>query len=103
MKAGFGIVNTHIHDAIMSGTGTLVALDQKGNTSTQIIEEKSAQYFSFNKSKLSRQSYPGSIMGGMALIRQVHHDADWYSKGNIEAKDLSIEAFLANKNRLKYF
>ena len=103
LKAGFGIVNTHIHDAIMSGTGTLVALDQKGNAATQIIEEKSAQYFSFNKSKLSRQSYPGSIMGGMALIRQVHHDADWYSKGNIEAKDLSIEAFLANKNRLNIF
>jgi len=103
LKAGFGIVNTHMHDAVMSGTGTLVALDQKGNAATQIIEEKSAQYFSFNKSKLSRQSYPSSIMGGMALIRQVHHDADWYSKGNIETKDLSIEAFLANKNRLHIF
>jgi len=103
LKAGFGIINTHIHDGIMSGTGTLVALDQKGNAATQIIEEKSAQYFSFNKSKLSRQSYPGSIMGGMALIRQVHHDADWYNKGNIEIKDLSIEAFLANKNKLNIF
>ena len=103
LKAGFGIVNTHIQDAIMSGTGTLVALDQKGTAATQIIEEKSAQYFSFNKSKLSRQSYPGSIMGGMALIRQVHHDADWYSKGNIQTKDLSIEAFLTNKNRLNIF
>lgn len=103
LKVGFGIVNTHVHDAIMSGTGTLVALDQKGTAATRIIEEKSAQYFSFNKSKLSRQSYPGSIMGGMALIRQVHHDAEWYSKGNIETQDLSIEAFLANKNRLNIF
>ena len=103
LKAGFGIVNTHLQDAIISGTGTLVALDQNGTASTQIIEEKSAQYFSFEKSKLSKQSYPGSIMGGMALIRQVHHDADWYSRGNIEAKDLSIEAFLANKNKLQIF
>jgi len=39
----------------------------------------------------------------MALIRQVHHDADWYNKGNIEIKDLSIEAFLANKNKLNIF
>jgi len=103
LKAGFGIVNTHIQDAIISGTGTLVALDQNGNTATQIIEEKSAQYFSFNKSKLSKQSYPSSIMGSMALIRQVHHDANWYKEGNIETTDLALEAFIANKNRLQIF
>ena len=103
LKSGFGIVNTHIEDAVLQGTGTLVALDQKGSLASQIIEEKSAQYFSFSKSKLSNQSYPSSIMGGMALIRQLHHDADWYSKGNIDIKDMSIEAFIKNKNQLQIF
>mgnify|MGYP000303652648 CR=1 FL=1 len=95
LKAGFGIVNTHLHDGIISGTGTLVALDQDGNTATRIINKASAQYLSFNKSKLSHQSYPGSIMGSMALLRQVKHDADWYKQGHIDVKDLSLEAYIA--------
>ena len=103
LEAGFGVVNTHIHDGIISGTGTLVALNQDGHTATQIINETSAQYLSFDKSKLSHQSYPGSIMGSMALLRQVHHDADWYSKGNIDVKDLSLEAYLKQKNQLQIF
>jgi imidazolonepropionase-like amidohydrolase len=103
LKAGFGVVNTHIHDGIISGTGTLVALNQDGHTASQIIKETSAQYLSFDKSKLSHQSYPGSIMGSMALLRQVNHDADWYSKGNIDVKDLSLEAYLAQKNQLQIF
>ena len=103
LEAGFGVVNTHVHDGIISGTGTLVALNQDGHTATQIINETSAQYLSFDKSKLSHQSYPGSIMGSMALLRQVHHDADWYSKGNIDVKDLSLEAYLKQKNQLQIF
>ncbi len=103
LKAGFGIVNTHIEDGIVQGTGTLIALNDSGNLSSQIIEEKSTQYFSFNKSKLSNQSYPSSIMGGMALIRQLQHDAIWYSKGNIDNKDLSIEAYIKNKNQPQIF
>jgi imidazolonepropionase-like amidohydrolase len=103
LKAGFGIVNTHVHDGVISGTGTLVALNQNGHTATQIIEENSAQYLSFDKSKLSHQSYPGSIMGSLALLRQVHYDADWYSKGNIEIKDLSLEAYLNQKKQLQIF
>lgn len=103
LKAGFGVVNTHIHDGIISGTGTLVALNQDGHTASQIIKETSAQYLSFDKSKLSHQSYPGSIMGSMALLRQVNHDADWYSKGNIDVKDLSLEAYLAQKKQLQIF
>ena len=103
LKAGFGVVNTHVSDGIISGTGTLVALDQNGNTATQIIDEQSAQYLSFSKSKLSNQSYPSSIMGGMALIRQVHHDANWYAKGHVSTKDLSLEAFINNQREVQIF
>ncbi len=96
-KAGFGTVNAHIEDGIARGTGVLVALNDEASEAQRILSDKSAQYFSFSKSVTSPQSYPGSLMGAMALMRQVYHDMDWYSKGNIDTKDRSLEAMIANK------
>ncbi|WP_431135053.1 amidohydrolase family protein [Psychroserpens mesophilus] len=103
LNAGFGVVNTHIQDGIVRGTGTLVALNTEGGNDMAIIEQNSGQYFSFSKSVTSRQSYPGSIMGSMALLRQLYIDADWYAKGNSKTKDLSIEALNKNKNLVQIF
>ena len=103
IKAGFGVVATHQHDGIARGTGVLVALNPKGNRADRILEERVAQYFSFDKSNLSRQSYPSSKMGGTALLRQLHHDLDWYEKGNISSKDLSLEALTRNKTLPQFF
>ncbi|MCW8980891.1 MAG: amidohydrolase family protein, partial [Altibacter sp.] len=50
-----------------------------------------------------RQSYPGSLMGSMALLRQMYYDADWYSKGNAPTKDRSLEALIENKNLVSIF
>ena len=100
-KAGFGVVNTHINDGIIKGTGTLVSLQNSGNDATRILDETLGQYLGTKKSKSSRQSYPSSLMGTMALLRQVNHDADWYNKGNIKVKDRSLEAFIANKNEIQ--
>jgi len=97
-KVGFGVVNTHIQDGIARGSGALIALNGKGNNSNRIIDDRSAQYFSLSKSVTSRQSYPGSIMGSMALLRQVKHDADWYVGGHSNVTDRSLEAYIANKN-----
>jgi len=99
LQHGFGVVNTHLADGIVRGTGTLVALDVNGNDSKRILANQSLQYLSFSKSVQSRQSYPTSIMGGMALLRQLYHDADWYSKGNVNSTDRTIEAFNANRNK----
>ena len=33
LEAGFGVVNTHLQDGIVRGTGALIALDSKGNNS----------------------------------------------------------------------
>lgn len=96
-KAGFGVVNTHIMDGIARGTGVLVALNDDDGDATRIIEDASGQYFSFSKSVASRQSYPGSLMGAMALLRQMYHDADWYAKGNVTTKDRSLEALIKNR------
>jgi hypothetical protein len=79
LKAGFGAVNTHIQDGIVRGTGSLVTLNSNDGNEHRIISENSGQYLSFSKSVLSNQSYPSSIMGSMALLRQLYIDADWYA------------------------
>ena len=102
-KAGFGVVNTHIMDGIARGTGVLVALNDEEGDATRIIEDASGQYFSFSKSVASRQSYPGSLMGSMAMLRQMYYDADWYAKGNVATKDRSLEALIENRNLTSFF
>ncbi len=102
-KAGFGTVNAHIQDGIARGTGLLVALNDEGSEAQRILSDKSAQYFSFSKSIAKRQSYPGSLMGAMALLRQMYYDMDWYSKGNVDTKDRSLEALIANKGLTQIF
>ena len=101
LEAGFGVVNTHLQDGIVRGTGALVALDSNGSNSQRILSDQSAQYISFTKSVRSRQSYPSSIMGTMALLRQLSYDADWYAKGYVSTKDRSIEAYNKNKNQVQ--
>ena len=102
-EAGFGVVNTHIEDGIIRGTSVLLALNDDEGNSERIIDQNSAQYLSFNKSVASRQSYPTSTMGAMALLRQVYYDAEWYAKGNVDSKDLSLEALNKNKDLVQIF
>ncbi len=100
---GFGVVNSHIQDGIARGTGVLIALNGAGNDGDRIIDDRSAQYFSFEKSIAKKQSYPTSLMGAMALLRQMYYDADWYAKGNIETTDRSLEALNKNKGLVQIF
>ncbi|MRX63869.1 amidohydrolase family protein [Maribacter luteus] len=102
-NAGFGVVNSHIQDGIARGTGILIALNGKGDDSQRVLDDRSGQYFSFTKSIASRQSYPTSLMGAMALVRQMYTDADWYAKGNVDTKDRSLEALNANKGLVQIF
>ncbi|MGA8854721.1 MAG: amidohydrolase family protein, partial [Christiangramia sp.] len=102
-KAGFGVVNSHVPDGIIRGSGMLVALTPEVSEGERIINERSGQYLSFDKSVLSRQSYPTSIMGTTALLRQVYLDADWYANGNAKNKDLALEALNRNKNLVQIF
>ena len=101
--AGFGVVNSHIHDGIVRGTGVLVALNGTGNDANRILDDKSAQYLSFSTSVVKKQSYPTSLMGSMALLRQLYSDAKWYAAGNSDTKDRSIEALNANQSLVQIF
>ncbi|MAU72648.1 MAG: amidohydrolase [Pseudozobellia sp.] len=103
LKNGFGVVNSHIQDGIARGTGVLIALNDRENDAVRILNDRSAQYFSFTKSIAQRQSYPTSLMGAMALLRQMYADADWYEKGNVDTKDRSLEALMANKGLVQIF
>ena len=67
-EMGFGTVLTHVKDGISRGTGTLVVLADK-TENLSILREKASNHFSFSKGS-STQSYPGSLMGSIALLRQ---------------------------------
>ena len=102
-KLGFGMVNTHIPDGVVRGTGALIALNNDADNSLRVVDGETTQHLSFSKSVTSRQRYPSSIMGSMALLRQMYNDAKWYEAGNIDTKDLSLEALNGNKNLLQIF
>ncbi len=102
-EAGFGVVNSHIHDGIARGTGVLIALNGAGTDANRVLDDRSAQYFSLDRSILKKQSYPSSLMGTLALLRQMYSDADWYAKGNATTKDRSLEALNANKGMVQIF
>lgn len=96
-KLGFGAVITHMPDGIVRGTGALIALNNDADNSMRVIDGETTQHLSFSKSVKSRQSYPSSIMGSMALLRQMYDDAKWYAEGKIDTRDLSLEALNGNK------
>ncbi|WP_246288435.1 amidohydrolase family protein [Winogradskyella costae] len=102
-KLGFGVVNTHMPDGVVRGTGALIALNNNADNSMRIVDGETTQHLSFSKSVTSQQRYPSSIMGSMALLRQMYDDAKWYDAGNIDTKDLSLEALNKNKNLLQIF
>jgi imidazolonepropionase-like amidohydrolase len=102
-STGFGVVNTHRANGIHRGTSALVVLGDALQKSERLIKTKAAEHFSFRKSVTSNQSYPSSVMGSMALLRQFYHDARWYETGNATHKDLALEAAISNKNLPKIF
>lgn len=102
-NAGFGVVNTHRANGIHRGTSLLLALSDQLADRERFIKTEAVEHFSFKKSTTSNQSYPSSIMGAMALIRQFYHDVSWYEAGNADHTDLAIEAALKNKNLPKIF
>ena len=102
-EVGFGIVNTHRENGIHRGTGSLIALSDRHTDNYRIIKSNSTEFYSFKKSINSAQSYPTSVMGAMALLRQFFLDIEWYEQKSSNSKDISIEAAIQNKNLPKIF
>jgi imidazolonepropionase-like amidohydrolase len=93
-EKGFALLLTHPKDGIMRGTSAFVALADKREHDL-ILKEKAAAHLSFNKG-LSKQTYPTSLMGSIALLRQTYHDADWYKKNPQAQTNLSLKALNEN-------
>ncbi len=102
LKAGFGTVSTHVPDGIARGTGALVLLNNEKDTN-KFLSPVITNHFAFTKSPTSNQSYPSSLMGMLALLKQMYHDANWYKDGNSEYKDASLEALIKNEKLVQIF
>ena len=99
---GFGTVLTHVKDGIARGTGAVVTLAEQKDNFT-LIKEKASAHYSFNKGS-STQSYPNSMMGMIALLRQTYLDAQWYkNKPASEGLNLSLQAWLDNQSLPQIF
>ncbi len=99
---GYGVVFTHVKDGIARGTGAVVTLAGT-NENKAVLKTKAAQVFSFDKG-ISTQSYPSSLMGSIALLRQTYLDAKWYAnKPATEGVNLSLDAFNANASLPQIF
>ena len=90
LKMGFGLAVTHVQDGISRGTGALVSLGDE-NPNKQLILPEAASYFSFSPGT-SRQSYPSSQMGSIALLRQTFYDLQWYNSTTKREENLSLNA-----------
>ncbi|WP_396185167.1 amidohydrolase family protein [Flavobacterium sp.] len=102
LKAGFGVVGTHVQDGIARGTGTLIALNNS-NKNTRLLSNKISNHFGFTRSVTTNQSYPSSLMGMTALLRQMYLDQNWYKNGNSKTSDLSLEALINNEKLVQIF
>ena len=101
-EAGFGSVLTHVKDGVARGTGAVVTLaNEKENL--VIIKEKASAHYSFNKGT-STQSYPSSMMGYIAMLRQTYLDASWYKgKPYKEGFNLTLQSWNDNQNLPQIF
>ncbi len=92
LSQGFGTALVYHQDGIVRGSGALVTL-AKGRSADNVLKEDAAMLLSFSKGN-SKMSYPTSLAGAIALIRQTYLDADWYEKVGFQTvKNTNLEAF----------
>jgi len=94
-KLGFGTVLTHQQDGIMRGTSALVTLGNE-QANAVMLKNNVANHLAFNKGS-STQSYPGSLMGMIALIRQTYYDVDWlFNNTKVDEYNISLNTVIEN-------
>ena len=98
---GIGSVLSHHQDGISRGSGTFVCLNEK--TDYQVINPKISQHYSFQKGS-SKQVYPSSLMGSIALLRQYFYDLNYYQDNQKTEKiNLSLAAGIQNEKLPMFF
>lgn len=99
-KVGFGTVQSVSRDGIARGS-SLVSTLNNSDESTVIIKDQVAAHYSFNKGS-SSNSYPSSLMGSIALLRQTYLDAAWY-KNQKEEYNISLDEFNKTQSLTQVF
>lgn len=101
-SAGFGLSLSHVQDGIARGSGALIHMH--GNKDEEwIFKQKASAHFSFRKGS-SKQDYPSSLMGAIALLRQAFIDADWYAQNKDNYNlNLTLEALQQQRSLLVFF
>ena len=68
-----------------------------------VLNSYAGAFYSFKKGS-SLQVYPSSLMGCIALLRQLHYDLDWYSYQNKDDyEDLSMKAMQQHEKTPQFF
>ncbi|CAA6819444.1 MAG: Secreted enzyme, contains two amidohydrolase related domains [uncultured Aureispira sp.] len=87
---GFGTALTHQMDGMSRGTSALVLLGEE-KEHDMILKAQASAHWSFSKGT-SKQNYPSSRMGAIALLRQTYYDGKWYAEqGKGETYNISLE------------
>ena len=101
-KAGFGAVLTHQQDGIARGSGLLTTLTNDSEHTT-ILNGNASAHYSFSKGS-SRQKYPSSLMGSIALLNQTYLDAEWYEQAAPKGEyNRSLEAWNEQQELPQFF
>lgn len=101
-ELGFGAVLAYRADGIARGTGAFVTLATDRANEVLLNEHASANY-AFSKGS-SRQLYPISSMGFIAVMRQTYLDAEWYKAQNPRPfKDISLEHWIISQSLPQVF
>ncbi|MCC6549902.1 MAG: amidohydrolase family protein [Ignavibacteriaceae bacterium] len=98
---GFGAALPVYKDGIVRGTFPVVLLGS-GHEVENILHPEAVSGYSFNKGT-SLQSYPNSLIGAIALMRQFFYDADWYQKSGTEEYYQSLAIYNKTKSLPRFF
>jgi imidazolonepropionase-like amidohydrolase len=103
MASGFGIVNLHKRDGIMRGASNVYLLGES-HPNLKLIKGEAVDHFSFSKGS-SKNDYPSSLIGAIALVRQTFYDAQWYERQGvaIDEKNMSLQRLNDRREATKIF
>ena len=103
MEKGFGAVLSHHQDGIARGSGFLCNTGMEKEV-LNLIDEETATFYSFSKGN-SKQAYPSSLMGAIALLRQFYYDGNWYENHykSSKEKNISLGHYVKNKTLPAFF
>ncbi|MGY6561383.1 MAG: amidohydrolase family protein [Luteibaculaceae bacterium] len=95
LSNGFTYANVFVPEGILRGKTAVVKVDSTASVRNSIVKNDVAWAMAFKKGRTGA-SYPSSLTGAIALIRQFYYDAA-YAKLAKES-DLGIDAFLQHEN-----